>query len=142
MLEQTQFDQFYHEHLTYWTVKSLDRLFELHGLEIFHADRLAIHGGSLELLVARKGVRAVDASGDRLRAEEKAAGTTNSRPIAASLAAFGKWRRADGPPPPIPSAGKRLQAFGAPAKGATLLNSFKISPEIIECAVKVNPMKI
>ena len=74
MLEQTQFDQFYHEHLTYWTVKSLDRLFALHGLEIFHADRLPIHGGSLELLVARKGARAVDASVDKLRAEEKARG--------------------------------------------------------------------
>ena len=50
----TQFDQVYHEHLTYWTVNSLDRLFALHGLEIFFADLLAIHGGSLELLVARR----------------------------------------------------------------------------------------
>jgi hypothetical protein len=143
MLEQNQFDQFYHEHLTYWTVKSLDRLFALHGLEIFHADRLAIHGGSLELLVARKGARAVDASVDKLRAEEKASGCDKIetyRNFAARVWQIGeelmsilKRYRA---------AGKRLQAFGAPAKGATLLNSFKISPEIIECAVEVNPLKV
>ena len=143
MLEQNQFDQFYHEHLTYWTVKSLDRLFALHGLEIFHAHRLAIHGGSLELLVARKGARAVDASVDQFRAEEKARGydkietyrnfATKVWQIGDELKSILQRYRA---------AGKRLQAFGAPAKGATLLNSFKISPEIIECAVEVNPLKI
>ncbi len=143
MLEQTQFDQFYHEHLTYWTVKSLDRLFALHGLEIFHVHRLAIHGGSLELLVARKGARRVDASVDRFRAEETARGydiIETYRNFAARvwqireelMSILNRYR----------AAGKRLQAFGAPAKGATLLNSFKISPEIIECAVEVNPLKI
>ena len=143
MLEQTQFDQFYHEHLTYWTVKSLDRLFALHGLEIFHADRLPIHGGSLELLIAHRGARAVDASVDTLRAEEQALGCDKLETyrsfagrvwqIGEELMSLLQQDRA---------AGKRLQAFGAPAKGATLLNSFKISPEIIECAVEVNPMKI
>ena len=143
MLEQTQFDQFYHEHLTYWTVKSLDRLFALHGLEIFHADRLAIHGGSMELLVARKGARTVEASVDKFRAQEKAFGydkiktyrnfATRVWKIREELMAILQRYRA---------VGKRLQAFGAPAKGATLLNSFKISPEIIECAVEVNPLKI
>ena len=143
MLEQNQFDQFYHEHLTYWTVKSLDRLFALHGLEIFHADRLAIHGGSLELLVARKGRRAVDTSVDKLRAEEKAIGCDKIETyrnfavrvwqIGEELTSILKRYRTEG---------KRLQAFGAPAKGATLLNSFKITPQIIECAVEVNPLKI
>ena len=55
MLRYTQFDQVYHEHLTYWTVHSLDRLFSEYGLEIFHADMLPIHGGSMELLVGGKG---------------------------------------------------------------------------------------
>jgi hypothetical protein len=143
MLEQTQFDQFYHEHLTYWTVKSLDRLFALHGLEIFRADRLPIHGGSLELLVARKGARAVDASVDKLRAEEKAAGYDQLETYRSFAARV--WQIGDELMAILQqyrAAGKRLQAFGAPAKGATLLNSFKITPEIIECAVEVNPMKI
>ena len=38
--------------------------------------------------------------------------------------------------------GKTVQAFGAPAKGATLLNSFHITTELVQCAVEVNPLKI
>src|SRR4051812_11048639 len=71
MLKFNQFDQVYHEHLTYWTIKSLDRLFAMHGLEIFSAELLPIHGGSLELLVASKGRRPVEPSVARVRMEEK-----------------------------------------------------------------------
>src|SRR5207302_355982 len=78
MLQYTQFDQVYHEHLTYWTVKSLERLFSLHGLDIFHADTLSIHGGSVELLVAPKGTRRIDESVAKMRAEEEARGCSRS----------------------------------------------------------------
>ena len=67
MLRHTQFDQVYHEHLTYWTVQSLDRLFSQYGLEIFHADMLPIHGGSMELLVAPKGTQPIDDSVQKMR---------------------------------------------------------------------------
>lgn len=143
MLEQNQFDQFYHEHLTYWTVKSLDRLFSQHGLEIFHASRFPIHGGSLELLAARKGTRKIDASVDKLREEE-------SRRRYDQIATYhdfaGRvWEIRDALIPILQrsaTAGKTIHAFGAPAKGATLLNSFTITTELVKCAVEVNLLKI
>ncbi|MBI5380999.1 MAG: methyltransferase domain-containing protein [Opitutae bacterium] len=143
MLKYTQFDQVYHEHLTYWTVASLDRLFALHGLEIISADLLPIHGGSLELLVATRGSRPVDPSVDRVRAEEKRLGFDRIE----TYRQFGQrvWeirdellailrRYADD--------GKKVYAFGAPAKGATLLNSFHITTDLVSCATEVNPLKV
>lgn len=143
MLRHNQFDQVYHEHLTYWTVHSLDRLFEQYGLEIFHAGKLPIHGGSMELLVAPRGKRPVDPSVDAMRAEEDRMGcgrietyrefARRVREIERELMAILRdyARR-----------GKTVHAFGAPAKGATLLNSFHITTDLVQCAVEVNPLKI
>ena len=81
MLRHTQFDQVYHEHLTYWTVKSLERLFSQYGLEIFHADMMTIHGGSMELLVAPKGTQPIDASVQKMRADEEQLGCHTHRDL-------------------------------------------------------------
>jgi 2-polyprenyl-3-methyl-5-hydroxy-6-metoxy-1,4-benzoquinol methylase len=143
MLRYTQFDQVYHEHLTYWTVHSLDRLFAQYGLEIFSADMLPIHGGSMELLVAPRGTQRVDASVEKMRAEEKELGCDKIETykkfaervwqIENELMAILRDYQAKG---------KKVYAFGAPAKGATLLNSFHIATDLVQCAVEVNPLKI
>src|SRR5262249_10148406 len=53
MVENVAFDQIYHEHLCYYTLRSLSALLERHGLEVFAADLVPIHGGSIEAHVAR-----------------------------------------------------------------------------------------
>jgi len=143
MLRYTQFDQVYHEHLTYWTVKSLDRLFSLHGLEIFHADMLSIHGGSIELLVAPKGAQRIDESVDKMRAEEERLGCSKIETYRKFAERVWEIEREtmrilrD-----YATKGKKVYAFGAPAKGGTFLNSFHITPELVRCAVEVNPLKV
>jgi len=74
-------------------VKTLDRLFAQYGLEIFHADMLTIHGGSLELLVASKARDRIDASVDKMRAEEKRLGFDKLETYQNSPPASGKSRR-------------------------------------------------
>jgi 2-polyprenyl-3-methyl-5-hydroxy-6-metoxy-1,4-benzoquinol methylase len=143
MLRYTQFDQVYHEHLTYWTVHSLDHLFSHYGLEIFAADMLPIHGGSMELLVAPRGTQAIDASVEKMREEERALGCNRIETykefagrvweIETELMAILRDYQ---------SRGKKVYAFGAPAKGATLLNTFKITTDLVQCAVEVNPLKV
>jgi len=143
MLRFTQFDQVYHEHLTYWTVRSLDRLFSEYGLEIFHADMMTIHGGSMELLVAPKGSRAIDPSVPAMRAEEERLGCGS---IETYRKFAGRVREIERDLMAVlrdyAAKGKKVQAFGAPAKGATLLNSFHITTDLVQCAVEVNPLKI
>jgi len=143
MLQYTQFDQVYHEHLTYWTVHSLDRLFAQYGLEIFSTGMLPIHGGSMELLVAPRGSRPIEASVEKMRREEKELGCDRIetyRNFAVRVWQLEKevmalLRR-------YAAAGKTVHAFGAPAKGGTFLNSFHITPELVQCAVEVNQLKI
>lgn len=143
MLRRAEFDNIYHEHLTYWTLTSIERLFERHGLEVFAADVLPIHGGSLELLVAERGSRLVDDSVTRLRSHEGANGLRDPDTYRAFAQRVSRIReRLLDILSEYAAEGKTVHAFGAPAKGATLLNSFRISTDLVHCAVERNPLKV
>lgn len=143
MLRQTAFDQIYHEHLTYWTLTSIEQLLSRHGLEVVSADVVPIHGGSLELLVATAGTREADASVAHMRDRERAEGVAQLdtyRAFARSV-----WEIRDGLRTMLEqyaAAGRTVHAFGAPAKGATLLNSFGITTDLVSAAVERNPLKV
>lgn len=143
MVENTAFDQVYHEHLCYYTLRSLSALLERHGLEVFEADLVPIHGGSIEAHVARRGCRPVGASVRAMQAEEQRRGfgeiATYQRFAANVLALQQKLLKLL---EQYRAAGKSVWAYGAPAKGATLLNSFGIGPELVQQAVERNPMKV
>lgn len=74
LIEHVEFDTIYHQHLCYFSVHALDRLFRQHGLSLNRVDRLSIHGGSLRLFVERKEA---------------------SRPTVETLLALERQRRAD-----------------------------------------------
>lgn len=143
MLRQTAFDNIYHEHLTYWTLRSFSRLLDRYGLEVFSADVVPIHGGSLELLIAERGRYPVDASVSRMQELEAAerlgevktyrAFAEHVREIERGLLAILRDYRA---------AGRTVYAFGAPAKGATMLNSFGITTDLVSLATERNPLKV
>lgn len=142
ILRQTQFDNIYHEHLTYWSLKSLDKLFDLHNLEVIAAREIPIHGGSLELLVALKGAYVVEPSVEALRSAEAKAGVADLK----TYQDFAKrvWRIKEELLDLLRRyevGSKTVYAFGAPAKGATLLNSFGITAKAIPYAVERNPLK-
>ena len=143
MLRQTAFDNIYHEHLTYWTLRSFSVLLEQYGLEVISADVVPIHGGTMELLIAERGRLPVDASvaGMRAREAEEGLGEVETylafaervRAIGRDLLAILESYRA---------AGKIVYAFGAPAKGATMLNSFGIDTRLVALATERNPLKV
>lgn len=142
MIENTAFDQIYHEHLCYYTLKSLEALFALHGLEVFSVQVVPIHGGSLEAHVGHKGAHPIDASVLRFRQQELDRGygefstyvhfADNVRRLQRDLIALLRDYAA---------AGKRVYAYGAPAKGATLLNSFGIDASLVQLAIERSPLK-
>jgi 2-polyprenyl-3-methyl-5-hydroxy-6-metoxy-1,4-benzoquinol methylase len=143
MIDNLAFDQVYHEHLVYYTLRSIEALFARHGLEVFDARLVPIHGGSLEVHVAPKGTRAVAQNVIAMRAEEARKGygrfdtyqafATKVWELRDALTALLQRYRA---------AGKSVYAYGAPAKGATLLNSFGIGLDLVQKAAEKNPMKI
>ncbi len=143
MVENTAFDQVYHEHLCYYTLKSLSALLERHGLEVFEATLVDIHGGSIEAHVTRKGLRPVGDTVRAMQAEELRKGfgeigtyrafAHNVLDLRTRLVALLQGYK---------DSGKSVWAYGAPAKGATLLNSFGIGPDLVQKAVEKNAMKV
>ncbi|HEX8692060.1 MAG TPA: class I SAM-dependent methyltransferase [Longimicrobium sp.] len=134
MIAGTEFDTVYHEHLCYFSLTALDRLFRRHGLVIGDVERLAIHGGSLRLFAFPAADRPVPAdSVRRLLAEEQEWGV--DRPD--FYLGFGERvealrRELRGMLDGLKREGKRIAAYGASAKGSTLLNYFGIGRETLD----------
>lgn len=142
MVENTAFDQIYHEHLCYYTLKSIEELFKRHDLECFDVRIVPIHGGSLEVHVGHTGAHEVQPMIVELRDQEARLGlgeietyhafAEKVRALQTQLIALLDEYAAQG---------KSVYAYGAPAKGATLLNSFGITTRQVQIAVERSPLK-
>jgi SAM-dependent methyltransferase len=133
LIDQSEFDTIYHEHLCYFSLTALDRLFRRHELIIQDVERVPIHGGSLRLFVSHAGQR--QAVRDLL--EEETAWGVNGLDFYQDFAAKVedlKTRLRD-LLCQMKREGKRIAAYGAAAKGSTLLNYFGIGRETLDFVV-------
>lgn len=144
LLEQNQFDTIYHEHFSYLSLTALETIFRHNGLSVFDAEEISTHGGSLRVFtqqVASSGRVVTDHVG-RLLERETAAGL-------ASAAGYGGFQsRAERVKDDLLAflieakrQGKRVAAYGAAAKGNTLLNFAGIRRDFIAYVVDLNPAK-
>lgn len=123
MIDKVEFDTIYHEHVFYFTLTPLIPLFARHDLDVFHVEHLPIHGGSLRLFACHRGAETIRASVTTALEEEAARGVSSTgyyhqfsqraEKVKADLIAFLAEQK---------TAGKRVAAYGASAKGSTLLN--------------------
>lgn len=137
LVEHVEFDTIYHEHLCYFSVTALDRLFRRHGLYLNELKHLAIHGGSLRLYV--EPVERVGASVSGQLARERALGmdsiafyrdlSSRVRTLKRDLAALLCRLKAEG---------HSIAAYGAAAKGATLVNHVGIGRDLVDFVVDRN----
>jgi SAM-dependent methyltransferase len=131
--ENGEFDTIYHEHVFYFSLTALHPLFERHGLTIFRVERIPIHGGSLRLFACVSGAYAVESSVLYLIEEEWRKGM-------ATLGYYdGFARRALQTKQDLldllgrlKAEGKSIAAYGASAKGSTLLNFAGIGRDLID----------
>ncbi len=143
MIEHTEFDTVYHEHLSYFSLAALDRICLQHGLVITNVERLAIHGGSLRVFAEHgaAGTRA-EPIVSRMLAEEASCGlTTFPFYIGFSTQVACLKGRLLGRLTNLKSQGARIAVYGASAKGATLLNHFGIDSALVDFVVDRNPSK-
>lgn len=132
LVDHLEFDTIYHEHLSYFSVTALASLFAKHGLAVVDVERIPIHGGSLRVFVAHDGQPAKP-SVSRLLAEEVTGGLTE----ASYYSAFAKRIEDLGEElrsllKRLKGSGSRIAAYGASAKGSTLLNTFGIGRETLD----------
>ena len=141
LVESVAYDTIYHEHVSYLSVTALSRLYPLAGLVLTHVERTPTHGGSIRFVGRRPGM-VPDESVAEFLAEEEALGYSDGSALAnfrervdrlrAQLAHVIKSEVA---------AGRTVAAYGATAKGNTLLTTCDIDPGAIRYIVDRNPMK-
>ena len=140
LVDHCEFDTIYHEHLCYFTITSLNHLFRRHSLFLNDVKRLKIHGGSVRLFV-EKNENVQDAVKEHL-ANEKAEGADRIeyyRDFAARVQNIREsLRKLLGG---LKREGKRIAAYGAAAKGSTLINYVDISKDWVDFVVDRNTHK-
>ena len=142
MMANGAFDQIYHEHLLYYTLKTVGALLALHGLQPFDAFLSPIHGGSIIAFAGHMGRKPATTRLNNLWADEHNSGCNDrtaweyfARGIAdakeRNLAKLAQWK----------NEGKRVYGMGAAVKTNTLLNTFGIKNDLIQYLAERNPLR-
>lgn len=144
LLQQNQFDTIYHEHYSYFSLFTVQFLVAAQGLEVFDVEEIPTHGGSLRIFLKHKGDAAhpVEARVKALLDKEIAAGINNMqtyRDFAKKAQKvkmdFLKFLIAQ------KEAGKKVAAYGAAAKGNTLMNYCGVKPDLLPFVVDASKFK-
>ncbi len=142
MIEQVAFDTIYHEHVSYWALGPMKRLFEAHGMHVVDAERVPLHHGQLRVHVQRQGEGTVQPGVEKILTAEKAAGlgqflTYQQFAERAQRIKRDLHQKLAG----LAHKGERVAGYGAPAKGNTLLGFLEIGPELLPYIVDRSPLK-
>ena len=143
LIRQVQFDTIYHEHYSYLSLLVAEKIFAAHGMRVFDVEELPTHGGSLRLFVCHRDASHAEGAGLAVvRAGEAAAGldrlaayddfAPKAAEVRRQLLAFLAAAKAGG---------RRVAAYGAAAKGNTLLNYCGVTTDDIFAVYDKNPHK-
>ncbi|WP_087461049.1 class I SAM-dependent methyltransferase [Oleiphilus messinensis] len=143
LIKHCQFDTVYHEHYSYLSLNVVETVFKAVGLKVFDVDELDTHGGSLRVFACHEeDQRSLSDNRLRILKEEEEFGLLSSQAfsdfqervleIKLNLVGFLVQQKKDG---------KRIAAYGAAAKGNTLLNYCGIHSDLISYVVDASPYK-
>lgn len=135
-----QYDQIYHEHMSYLAAEPMQMLAEAHGLTLLRVAEAPVHGGSVLFFLARPGVHRTDPSVEAALAREEGldeAGyvATFVRGAERSIAELGAMVRS------LAAEGKVIDCYGAAAKGVTVLNAAGLTRKEIRQCLDSSPLK-
>ena len=140
LVDKCEFDTIYHEHLCYFSVTALDHLFRRHGLYLNHLKKVPIHGGSLRLYIEKK-----ESVGETVKdfLVEEASQRIDRIDYYQDFAhrVQGLKKKLIELLISLKSQGKNIAAYGAAAKGSTMINYVDIGREIVDFVVDRNPHK-
>lgn len=144
LIEQRQFDTVYHEHFSYLSFGTVNRIFLAHGLKIFDVEEIAMHGGSLRVYAQRDdtGTHKIEHRVDEMLTSEKLSGMMSldfyrgfqehAEKVKNDFVGFLIEQK---------RAGNLVVGYGAAAKGNTLLNFGGVKSDLISYVVDRNPHK-
>ncbi len=143
LITKLQYDFIYHEHLRYYSLRTLVRLFGRYGMDVFDVERIPTHSGSIRVFACRKGDYPVSPQVESLLKEESALGLASFHTYEefAERAREHKTELANllhG----IKSKGERIVGLTYPARAVTLLQYCQIGPDILDYITEKSPLKI
>jgi SAM-dependent methyltransferase len=143
LLEGLQYDTIYHEHFSYFSLTTIGKIFEAHGLRVVDVEELPSHGGSLRVYAAHEAeARDVAPAVGELLAREEAEGLRDPERYRRFAREVEESKRALlGLLIELRRAGKQVVGYGAPGKGNTLLNYCGIRTDFLDYTVDRNPYK-
>ena len=144
LLRENQFDTVYHEHYSYLSLGTVERVFAANGLAVFDVEELPTHGGSLRVFAqsSERGAHARTDAVARVLAAEAAVGLATSAGYRGFQARIDKLKDDFvGYLIEARRAGRCVAAYGAAAKGNTLMNYAGVRPDHIAFVVDRNPAK-
>jgi len=143
LIKDLQYDFIYHEHYRYYSVKSLNYLYNKFGMEIFDVEHVPTHGGSIRVFACKKGKHNIRSSvGEFLAAEERYGlndfntYTNFADRVKTHIEEFSKMLKN------LRESGKTIMGLTASARAATLLNTCNIGPETLESITELSKLKI
>ncbi|MGB6682325.1 MAG: class I SAM-dependent methyltransferase [Candidatus Acidiferrum sp.] len=144
LMDENQFDTIYHEHFSYFSFLTSEKIFAAHGLTLFDVEELASHGGSLRIYArhAEDAAKPVSGAVEDLRRREVAAGLDRIERYAEFEEKVKETKRKlleflIG----AKREGKKVAGYGAPGKGNTLLNYCGVRTDFLDFTVDRNPYK-
>ena len=143
LIARMQWDSIYHEHLRYYSLKPLIYLFNIFDMDLFDAEKIITHGGSIRFYVCKKRAYQKSRNMKKLLKAEIANGLYKKNTYAEfEKKVFLHKLKIQEMLRAIRSKGKRIAGIGAPAKGNTFLNYCNITSDIMDYIVEKSDLKI
>lgn len=137
------YDNMFHQHLRYYALRPLARLFAKYNLEIFDVRRSEVHGGSFRVFACFAGAHPIHARvGEVMAAEEQARLYDPATTTAWAQSIEKRRRELQDRVWNLVRAGKKVIGIGAPAKAATVCNYCRLGPEMIDYITEINPLRV
>jgi SAM-dependent methyltransferase len=137
LVKTLQYDTIYHEHLRYYTISSLIKIFNKYGLKIIKVKKIPTHGGSIRVYATRKNVKFKIHPSVKLAIEEEKKSLSKNKlnnfknlVIKSKIDLFSKLQK-------IRKANKTVFAVGAPSRATTLVNFVGLNETIVECICEI-----
>ena len=143
MIERVHYDNIFHQHLRYYSLRPLVALFDRYGLEVFDVERSEVYGGSIRVYGGRRGTHPIHPRVGQLLATENAAALYDEATYDTFAREVDARRRKlfDGVDT-LKKQGKKVIGIGAPAKASTVCTYCGLGPDRIDYITEVNPLRV
>ncbi len=142
-MERRHYDNMFHQHLRYYSMKPMIHLHEQYDMEVFDVERSEVYGGSFRIFAGHKGEHGISSHVTELLEVEEGAGLYDNATNERFTADIGERRRNlhDAVHRRVRE-GKKVIGIGAPAKASTVANFCRLGPEMIDYITEVNPLRM